>query len=110
MLTFCQQPDVSRDEFLREETLLLAVTHHARIGRQQAPERRGSLLSLVFLPEAQRTVDQVTSHMATPSCGICARKPSRPPTHNSRAIKWVKCARSFRKRGVGSTVWMVLWP
>ena len=39
MLTFGQQHDISRDEFLSEETLLLSVTQDARIGRQQAPER-----------------------------------------------------------------------
>ena len=53
MLTFGEQHDISRDEFLSEPALLLAVTYDARIRRQQAPERRGGLLGFVFLPETK---------------------------------------------------------
>jgi hypothetical protein len=59
VVTLGQQHHIPRDKLLGEETLLLSVPHDAHIRRQQLPERRGRLLSFVFLPEAKRAIDQI---------------------------------------------------
>ena len=106
VVPFGQQHHIPRNEFLGEETLLLAVPHDAHVRRQQAPERRGGLLGLVFLPEAKRAVDQIHQPDGHPELRHLGQEAEQAPgpqqqRHEMRKVAPGTCGRAvwFRRYG-----------
>jgi len=58
-IPFSEEHHISRNELLGEDFLLLSIPQHPHVMRDQLLESLGRLFRAVFLPEAERAVDEV---------------------------------------------------